>query len=181
MNVDWNTVSAASTAATALFAAWAANETRRAAKIAERAAEAQLLYEFMREYDQYEMADALRLLRSLACKPNFANDWIHAFRNGDVDAKNVDKARRRVFKHFQRGVRLQNAGLISKNGLKTVADQAGINVYFDVVHCLNLALNPNGQDRTTLVLSKLCPRRTDAETIPVIPDAPSKIVLPASS
>lgn len=132
------------TVGAAIFAGWAAWEARNAAKASRAAVEAQAVYSAMSDYFQPEMAEALRTLRAWAEKHgnNFATIWLQEFKARNHEALEVDRARRQLKGYFVKAARLRSGGLIEDNAFRAVAYVHGLNLYYDVVVPLDLALNP---------------------------------------
>lgn len=124
-------------ALSALFAWWAANETRNATK-------AQLLNGLIDEYAKQEMADHLDILATLRRSnlTGFAPQWIAEFKQKLPQAVKINLARRYVKGYFDKAARLNQSGFLDSEALRLVALRAGINVYYDVVRPLDRLLNP---------------------------------------
>jgi len=163
------TVVVAALAAVASF--WAASETRKSAKATQNAAEAGLVAAFFDQYFDPSMAEALRILAALKIKggEGFAAKWIDALKNGDPDANNADAARRKVKGFFHKATRLHFAGVIRATALRELVYVAGLNIYYDVIDPMELALNSSRSGRTVDLLKREFGRYSEAEHVQPVP------------
>jgi hypothetical protein len=101
----------------AVFAAWSAYESRRAASASRDTAEAQLLADFLRDYSEPNMADALRLLRAWndTHQRAFVDAFMKGQASGDHAAVRVDAARRHVKSYFEKCAAIYDAGLMTRS------------------------------------------------------------------
>lgn len=171
MNVDLTDLSSYATMVATIAAAWAAIEARRSVNITKRTAESQLLCEFMRDYESPEMADALRRLDHWRRNhgETFAQVWIQRFSSGDQEAAAVDRSRRKVNFYFAKIAQLQKAKLVETRILRMMATVSGINLFYDVVLPLELALNPEAKWTLGEDLRILCPRCPNSDSIHPVP------------
>jgi len=121
------------------------------------------------------MSDDLRLLRrqSFERPSDFAPHWSAALARGDIVAREVDAARRRVSHYFQRVHRIYKRGFATKKWLRAAAEVDGLNVLFDVVRPLELALNPKADVAAFDDLRRLCGRPGTGHLMTPVQPAPA--------
>jgi len=120
----------------AAFISW------RALVSTQRNSEASLVLEFMKEYSSSEMSNALRLLRQYkdTYGEGFASKWLNDLRDGGEEAKEIDRARRKVSHYFQRGHKLYVSGYVKKRFIQSAMLVDGVALYLDVNKPLEIAL-----------------------------------------
>ncbi len=162
----------AALAACAAF--WAALEPKRSAaathasvKATMDTAEAALIKSFFDDYFDQSMSDALRILLRWKEQHDkaFASMWIQLLQSDNTEAAEVDRARRKVKGYFEKAVRMFSAGVVRQNVFIQIAHVAALNVYYDILDPLELALNPNRSSATKDLLLKCCGRYEDAEHV----------------
>jgi len=127
-----------------------ATEARKSAKATQDAAEASLVVLFLEKYFDPGMDEALRVLAAWKQDKgkDFATIWIAGRNSGSAEAWAANDARRKVKGYFEETARLHFAGVIRTATLRELAYVAGLNIYFDVIDPMELALNPSRSPRT---------------------------------
>ena len=169
-----DTIAVIVAALSALAAFWAAFEAKRSAaatqdsaKATMDTAEAALIKSFFDDYFDQTMSDALRVLAGWKEQHDkaFASSWIQLLLSNDPEASQVDRARRKVKSYFEKAVHIYSAGVVRPSVFRQIVYVAALNVYYDVLDPLELALNPDRSSATKDLLLKCCGRYTEAERI----------------
>jgi hypothetical protein len=120
-----------------VIATWNAYETRKASQSA-------LLATLITEFGTQEIATALQAVRKW--KEDKGEDFAVIFEQGikadDAAAKYVNSQRRVVEKFYRKATTLHFAGAFPRKLLSYAVYNAGLNLFYDVVHKLNEKLNP---------------------------------------
>lgn len=155
------------TALAALAAVWAAWEARNAARSTNNASEAALVVGFLDEYHTDSMSESLRRLRRWKDSngEDFAEVWLEKLKLEDREAQDVEKSRRIVKGYFVKVSRLYQHDLIRQNVIYAIGYVAGLNIYYDVVDELELALNPGRSPSIVENLQKAFGRYREAAQI----------------
>ena len=106
-------------------------------------------------------------------RDDFAAKWYELLQKGDEQALLVDKARRKVKAYFHKAARLREYKLIQKKTLKGLAYWDGINIYYDIVDPLELALNPDGRRVERDLLMDEIGRYETRQLLTFVPRTPS--------
>lgn len=85
--------------------------------------------------------------------------------SNDSEAAQVDRARRKVKSYFEKAVHIFSAGVVRQNVFRQIVYVAALNVYYDILDPLELALNPDRSSATKDLLLKCCGRYTEAERV----------------
>ena len=73
--------------------------------------------------------------------------------------------------YFEKAGRIFSARIVRENVFRQIAYVAALNVYYDVIDILELALNPDRSSATKGLLLKYCGRYKDAERVVRVPPA----------
>ena len=174
--VDSIAVIIAALAAVAAF--WVAFEAKRSAAATQAStkatmdtAEAALMKAFFDDYFDQTMSDALRLLVQWKEQHDnaFASKWVQLFLSNDSEAEHVDRARRKVKGYFEKALHVFSAGVVRPNVFRQIISVAALNVYYDILDPLELALNPDRSSATKDLLWQCCGRYREAERVVRIP------------
>lgn len=141
------------------------------ARATKRAAEAQLFSALYSEYGASDMLRALRILRAWRSDQGdeFEVEWKRRLDRGDLQAQEVDGARRRVKHYFIHSLRLYEAGYVSKRLLKELGAVDGVNILYDIVEPLEYALNANYDHARFARLRKICGRARSGRLMAPVP------------
>jgi hypothetical protein len=163
---------------TAVMSFWSAKEARNSAKATQDTAEASLVVLFLEKYFDPGMAEALRVLAAWKRDndKDFANIWIEGMNSGSAEAWAAEDARRKVKGYFDEIARLRFIGVIRTETLREIAYVAGLNIYFDVIDPMELALYPSRSPRIIEFLMTQFGRYPETEKIKPVPPR-----LPASA
>lgn len=170
-------VSALFTAVSAFAALIAAIASFMSSRATQRASEAQLFNDFIKEYGAQEIRDALRSLRQWQEEngADFATKFVEAVQNGNAHALEVDKDRRLIWNFFWKAYMLYSSKYISGKTLKQIGSVSGINLFYDIVVPIMEALDPLRYEITISpmikAMKKICPHQeTDVAFIPPNPE-----------
>jgi hypothetical protein len=146
-----------------------------AARATKKAAQGEILLEFLREYQAPEMSEAFKTLCRWREKhgPLYARRWDTDFKLGDEEAAEVDAARRRVSSFFFNADRLHQYGVISPDILRAAVDVSGLGVLCEAVATLERQINPAVELTFVNRLRKLCPENATMGCLAVTPKAGS--------
>jgi hypothetical protein len=122
------------------------------ARATKRSASAQLFLTCAREYSQPEMAAAIDVLQEW--KQQFGERFAESFATAGRPVR-VDDARRRVAHYFITVYELRQLGFISKRVVRTLAGQAQVQLYRELVEPLEGALNPRYDRKSFEMLGRL--------------------------
>jgi len=146
--MDVDVIMAILTAMAAAFAAWAAWEAKKAVKITQDTAEAGLICDFLDQYFQPEMANALRTLRRWRDMHGigFAKKWIDELQmpTSEPTAQDVELARRHVKGYFFKAGALGLRNIITPETFRMIASTSGWSLYDEIGTELEKALDAKG-------------------------------------
>lgn len=127
---------------------------------ARAALQAQLLFQFIKEYSEPQMCTALQTLINWKSqyRDKFDTEYIKRLKKGEEKALEVHYARRQVSSYFSRAFRLYKTCFIRKRILQEIGAVEGINIYYDIVEKLEQKLNLEYDKKTFEQINKICGR-----------------------
>lgn len=119
--------------------------------------EAQLWPDFNRRYKTDEMSQAIKALTNWHYDhpADFVELWLEQLRQGDLGAKQLDSHRRTLSMFFLDIAALYKDRIISRRFARFVANQAGLNVFYEVVVPMNMAQRPARTKEAVRTLKRL--------------------------
>jgi len=119
--------------------------------------EASLWPDFNRRYKTDEMSQAIKALTNWYYDhpADFVDFWLEKLRVGDTEARQLDLHRRTLSMFFVDIASLYRDRIISKRFARFVANQAGLNVFYEVVVPMNMAQRPARTREAVRHLKKL--------------------------
>ncbi len=119
--------------------------------------EASLWPDFNRRYKTDEMSQAIKALTNWYYDhpADFVDLWLEKLRTGDAEARQLDLHRRTLSMFFIDIASLYRDRIISKRFARFVANQAGLNVFYEVVVPMNMAQRPARTIEAVRQLKKL--------------------------
>lgn len=119
--------------------------------------EASLWPDFNRRYKTDEMSLAVKSLTNwyFDHPTDFVALWLDQLGDGSAEAKQLDLHRRTVSMFFVDIASLYRDRIISKRFAKFIANQAGLNVFYQVVVPMNMAQRPARTKEAVKYLKKL--------------------------
>ena len=148
----------------------------RAARETRKSVEAELVLQFLDHYASDEMLNALRVLRMWEAEhgEGFEKVWRERLDLQVPEAHTVDQARRRVKNYFLNALRLFESQYVDREFLAEVCSVDGINIFYDIVEKLELALNEKYDQSRFQRIADLCGRARSGELMDPVPPAPSR-------
>ena len=162
-------------AVSAIGALGAAMGSCDAARATRQAMEAQLFSQITHAYAAPDMAQSLQRLRAWAAQygERFAEEFRDRFTAGEVDAEDIDQARRQVLFHFLTVLRLHEAGYVPEAFVQQAACAGqGLEVLAQIVEPMRAALNPGANRAEFAQLLRLCqyvPHRKGPQSVTEAP------------
>lgn len=119
--------------------------------------EASLWPDFNRRYKTDEMSQAIKTLTNWYYDhpADFVDLWLEKLRLGDEEARHLDRHRRTLSMFFVDIASLYRDRIISRRFARFVANQAGLNVFYEVVVPMNMAQRPARTIEAVRQLKKL--------------------------
>ncbi len=119
--------------------------------------EAQLWPDFNRRYKTDDMSQAIKALTNWYYDhpADFVELWLEKLRQGDAEGKQLDLHRRTLSMFFIDIASLYKDRIISKRFARFVANQAGLNVFYEVVVPMNMSQRPARTREAVRYLKKL--------------------------
>lgn len=168
------------TAITVIGALWAAFEAMRSASAAKAIGEAQLLVHFLDQYASDEMLKSFRTLRNWEKNrvPDFAIIWKKLRDQGDLEALELDKDRRRVLHYYLKARLLHERHYVSSQFVKAIT-RAGLGILHEVVEPLEYIADSESNDLGTAeYLRKVSGEKEFPvlrTSVPVVPRSPEHL------
>ena len=154
----WDAIGGISTVVIALVAAIAvivalatARAARAAANHTRNATEAELVLRFLQRYSSTEMEEALKGLRMLQdnMQKNLGKEEITTedIKNSRISGKD-QQYRRKVYYYFKDAYQIYEAGYLTKDSLKLLADKNGLKLMPTIIEPMARAATPVGSSET---------------------------------
>lgn len=122
-------------------------------------AEGQLVNDFLKQYSDKSMLEALRVLDTWQKEQgiDFDEKWIQLLRQGDSKALEVDVARRKVSHYFQNALSLYEKGYASARFMEIICGHSGIDIFYKIVEPLERAQDREYDKKPFAKLRQICP------------------------
>ncbi len=119
----------------AFLALWTVKEIRKTTKSALSVIEGQLLVDFLREYSSDAVQESLQTLRNWKRdnKNDYKSVFEDLFKHNDISVIPLNRARRTVFRFFQRMLQLYEGRYVSADFCRTICKMSETDVLFDIV------------------------------------------------